>query len=378
MVNPVNREAIEQVKAEKRLERLFYTENGRSHKSPEELETWLRAESAKQAARERERRLKREAEEREAQLAAQKRQLAVDARIDLRTLEPAGYNEHRSVEELISAVLAGAPFAERTRLTGTQSSPLHISADLENVNLANSVFEHVQFADGCNLRNTDFRNSTFKFVSFQKGCKLSEANFDGATLSNVRFDPESEYEGARFRFADFYETNSIEFDGNYLSNATFHKGRRDGWARLSSAYSGIWQFINVALSAAFFGSLLVKLYLFEGIFRAQTLILSGEHANAIPAGGLREMTAWTFLFGDRLSSAALFGLFLVYQSLRLYVTTRVGPMIDMERNTGYTPRRLAYEHLTRLNLFVVGLGYIVLVVLALDISAILQMKILVP
>lgn len=370
--------AVELARDEQRQQRRFYKAHGRHAQSATELNAWLDAEEAKREAVAGEYREQREREEREARVQALERQAAIDARLVSRASEPEGYSAHQSPEALISAVHAGDSFAERTVLQGKKDSPLHITADLENVNLSHSTFEWVHFADGCNLRNVDFRHSTFKFVIFEQGCSLSEANFDNATFHTTAFDPESAYDGARFRFADFYETNSIEFDGNYLSNATFHKGRRDKWARLSSVYTGIWQFINVALSAAFFGGLLVKLYIFEGVSRIQAIIMSRASPKGTEDLNLSELTSWSFLFGDRPSSIALFLLFLVYQALRLFVTTRVGPMIDMERQTGYTPRRVAYEYLTLLNSLVVILGYIVLSVLVWDIIGILRLTVLIP
>ena len=162
--------------------------------------------------------------------------------------------------------------------------------------------------------------------------------------------------GRLFSFHSSAKDVTIQFDRNYISNATFKGIRVDIWARLSNSYAGIWQYLNLTLSGAYFGFLLLKLYLFNVASTMQTSVLESLSLPQPVPVETREVSVFDFVFGAGFISVSIAMLLLLYQSMRLFLTTRIGPLIEGEKRTGYTPSRSSYDRYVRPNLVVRLLG----------------------
>ena len=190
---------------------------------------------------------------------------------------------------------------------------------------------------GTNLQNTAFRNTVFKNVIFKSNCNLSNADFSDATFINVNFGEGCHLDGARFQFATFGTGVKIEFDRNYIGTCTFSGQRNDSWSTLYNSYQGIWQYINLTLSGAYFAFLLLKLYLFAATSYTTHALLAPELLKQRDDVVLSEISVYDFVMGDNWTTLTIALLILLYQTVRIFLTTHIAPLIDNEIKSGYTP-----------------------------------------
>jgi uncharacterized protein YjbI with pentapeptide repeats len=330
------RNAIGHEPSEKEIQEHLDEENRRR----EEYEASSRAERAKRAELE--------------EIQAQTRQRKIDERIRTRNVAPSDFARITKLEELERCSMDfDQAYCERSSLVGTKDKPLRIDLDLQSFNLRQSTFRDVIFAD---LRAVDFSGSLFERVAFEPRVKLQGADFERAQFSDVSFARGCGLDFASFQYAKFKERVAIEFDRNNISGATFTTTRTDIWAKLSSAYAGIFQYINLTLSGVYFGFILLKLYLFKALST-----MSGIIAQVYP-GELRDqltsISPFRFVFGSQWSAFATAVAILLYQALRLFLTMQIGPLIETEKRTGYTPEQSSYVKYEKLHLFVRILGAI--------------------
>jgi hypothetical protein len=143
---------------------------------------------------------------------------------------------------------------------------------------------------------------------------------------------------------------AIQFDENNIIGARFGYIRRDAWFRLSNAYLGIFQYINLSLSGLYLGLLLLKLYLFKFLSIAQSDILNTVNHPIGNPEHLQSVSVFNFVFGAKWTSALPAIIILIYQMMRIFLTVRISPLIESERITGWTPPRSSYQRYMRLHL----------------------------
>lgn len=269
-------------------------------------------------------------------------------------------------------------YSQGVIVVGKPEAPEVVTVDADGFNLTGSRWVDVLFAPGCRLDQVDFSDAVFQRVRFAAGCTLRSASFARCRFIDVEFDDGADICWATFDFCHFDDKTRIEFDRNSVRAVQFASGRRDRWWRLSRSYSGIWQFISIALSGAYLLLLAAKLYAFGWLASLQDQ--SGEWIRASREAGMgfREISAWEFLFGGALWPVMVAVLVLAYQVLRIVVTTRVGPMIDDELRGGFTPERTRVRALVTLDRTVMALGWFVLANVAVEVVRLLGMGLLVP
>lgn len=314
--------------------------------------------------------------EREARRKA--REELINERINKRNIIPEDYSPAFDTDSLRELAENNASYLEGTNISGTESEQIEINLDLEAFNLSNSTFTNVIFKEGCNLGRVNFYQATFNNVTFEKNVYLNEADFTRADLRNVNFSQDTILTYASFAFASFRRGVSIEFDKNYIATSTFDFNRNDIWARLSASYSGIWQFIYIALSGLYFGIMLFKLYLFNAATEIQSKLVSYDSFDyTIPLQRV-EISAFKFIFGAEGLSITIAILILCYQSLRIFVTTKMAPLIENQKQSGYTPDRSSYISYSRLNIFINILGIVAMALFFFEIWEIFQKHIIIP
>lgn len=347
--------------------------------SKKEFDDWQRglmereAEIFDKSEKERKKKL-REEEER-----IKQRGNEICKRISIRSNSPEEYIPPTNINSLKEASMLNMSYAERTFLVGTEENPIQIDLDLEGFNFSNAIFNNVTFNGGCNLNNSIFKGANFNNVFFDEGVSLIEADFDSAEFHDVIFSYETKIEGSSFRFSKFRKGVFIEFDRNYIANATFDFRRSDVWANLSRSYAGIWQYINITLSGIYFGIILLQLYFFKLLTSFDSAFQSHE-INYCGNNECVEISAFRFIFGDGFFTiaAATAIMILIYQSLRLYITMNIAPLIEIEKRTGYTPDRSSYIGFSKIKSFVRFLGAIVVLMFFYEIWSILVSKIMIP
>ena len=334
----------------------------------------LEVERAKMDARLNEERRLYEARENE-RLAAERitrreREELIQYRRSSRSREPKDYSNPQSAEEFRTLVSAKSNcYAERTQLVGSERRIEILDVDLEDFNLSRSNFRNVTFGKGANLRNAQFHSCTFAQTAFVD-CLLEGAEFHECTFEGVSFAESAALTGASFQFSKFKLELKVLFDRNQIGNAVFLSGRKDAWYGLSTQFAGVWQYINVALFGAYLVPLLVKLYLFSAVAKAQM-----EVYNAVQREKLLAITAWEFVLGKEVHAILTAFGFFSYQFARLYMTLRIGPMIEAEKRTGFTPDKDGYVDYIRTQVWLKVLGVLVLCVVSRELYEMLSMKI---
>lgn len=280
----------------------------------------------------------------------------VRSRLQSREEIPQAYSPPDSVQRLLEIIDSGGTYVAFTKIRGEKDKRISLDVDLEALNLENSVFEFVDFSSKCNLDDANFKDSTFRNVTFRSNCSVNGTNFSGSNFSSTKFSPDADVLGASFKDSSFENGSYIDFDRNLILDAFFKDGRSDSWYKLSSPFSGIWQFINVTLSSAYLISLYFKLQLFNG------LSTTSQYARSLlDYEPTRKITLYEFVFGESYSGAFAAILILLYQILRLYVTLKIGPMIESTKTSGVTPEKFRFTGYLRITPLIKALGYLALV-----------------
>ena len=238
------------VKIEKYLRKECFRSLGRNC-TEEEYQDWLNKYHKRLGEETRESKRRQEEAQKEEEAKLKQREKILTQRLDSRHILPSDYDPSVNISTLRQRSESNLPYAERVKIQGDEKVSVEVDFDLELFNFSNSEFKHVKFKKGCNLNRASFKGSRLSHVVFEDGVKLSEADFDDTELHNVQFSPECNMKGATFRFAKFRRGVSLEFDRNYIANATFDSGRNDVWAKLSLSYAGIWQYVNITLNSAY-------------------------------------------------------------------------------------------------------------------------------
>lgn len=282
----------------------------------------------------------------------------VRSRLRNRNEIPKDYSPPDSVKQLLEMVQSGETYVAFTKIRGTADERILIDTDLEGLNLESSIFEFVDFSSSCNLNKVNFKNSTFQDVTFQSKCSAKEVDFYYSTFSSTKFSPEACIIDASFKNCSFENDSYIDFDKNLISDVVFLKNdRTDSWHKLSTPFSGIWQYINVTLSGAYLISLYFKIQMFNGISA------TSQHArHLIEYETTKKITLYEFVFGESYTSVIAALLILLYQMLRLYMTLKIGPMIESTKASGVTPEKIRFVDYIRIMPFMAVLGYSALVV----------------
>jgi hypothetical protein len=191
----------------------------------------------------------------------------------------------------------------------------------------------------------------------ESNCSANWTNFATSNFSSAKFSPDANVLGASFKGSTFENGSYVDFDKNLILNAFFKDGRTDSWYKLSTPFSGIWQFINVALSSIYLISLYFKIQVFNG------LSTTSQYARSVIVYEVTEkITLYEFVLGDSLSGAIAAFLILLYQILRLYMTLKIGPMIESTKISGVTPEKFRFTGYLRITPLIRALGYLALAV----------------
>jgi uncharacterized protein YjbI with pentapeptide repeats len=284
-----------------------------------------------------------QAEREEKQRRELERQNALDERSRTSGVRPNDFRIVTTADELKVLSRSGQAYCEGTTIAGTKQNLANIDFDLESFNFQRSTFRHVVFGKTCNISNANFRNCTFESVVFARDANLEGVDFREAEFREVRFTDGCKLAGASFPFAKFKKGVTIQFDRNDISNAAFSAPRSDAWYKLSNAYAGIFQYINLTLSGIYFGFILLKLYLFKAFSVIEPPALNIAHRTGIKLDEYTKVSVFDFVFGSQLTSLAIALVVLLYQTIRIYLTMRIGPLIEAERRTGYTPARYSFD-----------------------------------
>jgi hypothetical protein len=267
-----------------------------------------------------------------------------DERSRKRSSPPSNYHPATTLEQLSTQSKNNDSHADNVRLVGTADNPIRISLDLDGFRFRSSYFEHVRFLTAAKLERVDFESSTFRNVSFGNGTTLNDANFRKATLSTVDFAPDCLVRGVQFEDARFERHVEIRFDENNITGTRFSFIRKDDWFRLSTAYLGAAQYINLTLSGIYLAILLIKLLLFKMLSVSQGNLLALAHIGSDQLQHRENVTVFNFVFGAHWTAALPAFAILTYQLLRIFLTMRIGPLIEAERASGWTPAYDAYRH----------------------------------
>lgn len=249
------------------------------------------------------------------------------------------------------------PCCQGSRIMGEENQFTEIDLDLDLFDFQGSSFKNVNFVRNAQLCGCDFSGSKLENVYFGGGVNVTEADFSNCELKNVTFDYNCKISGASFRFAKFRRGVKIQVDRNHLATTIFDERRTDEWAKMAKSFSGIWQYINLTLGGLYMMILIIKLYAFNFIVEWSAALLGKDTSNQ---SEFVSISTFEFLFGSSVWSIILALLILTYQGLRLFLTVSIGPMIDYEVRSGYTPERSAYLPLIRATKILRILGWVAL------------------
>jgi len=281
----------------------------------------------------------------------------IRSRLQSRAEIPQGYSPPDSVQCLLEIIDSGGTYVAFTKIRGEKDKRILLDVDLEALNLEYTVFEFVDFSSKCNLDEANFKGSIFRNVTFQSNCSAKGTNFSASSFSSTKFSPDTHVLGASFKGSSFENGSYIDFDRNLILDAFFKDSRTDSWYKLSTPFSGIWQFINVALSSAYLISLYFKIQVFNG------LSTTSQYARSvIEYEPTTIITLYEFVLGDSYSGAVAAFLILLYQILRLYITLKIGPMVESTKASGVTPEKFRFTGYLSITPLIKALGYLALVV----------------
>lgn len=313
---------------------------------------------------------------------AREREKIIAVRKASGTHRPDEYVPPMSLEQLQTAVDAGQYYLEGCVIKGSETSPVIIHLDLAGTNLARAEFYHVRFSKSADLSEADLSDCILHDVAFADGCRLIATNFNNARrIEKLKVAQGAIIKRASFQFAKFHSKPDIAFDENNILNAVFYARRSDSWTKLSSAYSAIRQIIYIFLFALYVAPILFKVYLFQAVASSDELMtILGAVGEARTNGeyGENTVTVWQIVFGESMSSILAVSLFIVFHVARAYITMAISPLIDSERQTGYTPAKESYQPLIKLNNGVRVLLLIVLALIFWDLYLITRLKIVLP
>lgn len=258
--------------------------------------------------------------------------LKFNERLKIRDIEPAGFLPVSSIDTLEKKSSENKYFCENTSISSKDENFIIIHFNISGFNFINSTFYNVMFDSSANLTECDFRNAKFGNVVFSKGANLSEVDFSEADLNDVTFEDGCNLKGCIFSNSKFKKA-SIFFDRNYLRGAKFHFRRNDPWHQLSASFAGVWQYINLSLSGLYFVIIIMKIYVFEFLSKI---------TNNFTDVDSHQISAGDFVFGSGFSSYLIALLILFYQSLRIFLTTQISPLIEEEKGSCYTPEKDHY------------------------------------
>jgi hypothetical protein len=91
----------------------------------------------------------------------------------------------------------------------------------------------------------------------------------------------------------------------------------------------------------------------------------------------QKLSAFDFVFGNGWLSIIGVLFAFIFQGLRLYITTQIAPMVEMEKRSGYTPRRSNYLRFVSLHRIVVVLAVFVSLSFFLEIFELMTASVLV-
>ncbi len=375
MFHPIHNDP--DVKLDEHLRKECFKSLGRQC-TEEEYQEWQRKYYKRLEDESKKSRERQEQARKEEEIKLKQREKLLAERRNNRHIIPESYSPSDGANALIEFSKSNIAYAERSNICGEENKAIEIDFDLELFNLSNSHFNNVIFKNGCNLSGASFKGAKLNNVTFEGGVQLSEADFDESELYDVNISPDANIKGASFRFAKFRRGVSVEFDRNYIANATFDSSRNDIWAKLSLSYAGIWQFVNITLSGLYFGVILLKLYLFKGLTAVQSKLFSYESIGYLDQLETVEISAFRFLFGEQMLSIVIAMLILFYQGLRLFLTTKIAPLIENEKRGGYTPDRSSYIDYSSLNIFVRVLGVAVVALFSYEVWELFQRNLIIP
>lgn len=290
-----------------------------------------------------------------------------------RNIVPADPPNIKNLDDLEAISSAGQGFCEGTVIEGDDKAKTRIDINLELCNLRNSAFRNVIFGPNADLGGANFANSKFESVVFEGETNIKDVNFDEVEFIDVVFSRSCRIQGGSFQFAKVLKGVTIDFDRNYIAGATFSNKRSDTWFQLSNAYAGLFQYVNLTLSGIYFGFLLLKLYLFKVLSLTQAAALAGMNITNMQTGGMA-VSVFDFVFGAKISSVATAMVILVYQAMRVFITMRIGPLIEDERRTGCTPPREDFESYRRPHNVVRLLGFAALLLFGYELWGLLTQK----
>ena len=211
-------------------------------------------------------------------------------------------------------------------------------------------FGHAKFETELIVEESNLERSSFEHVIFAK---------------KVSFNKTGNHHGVSFKHASFKDECDVEFDYNNLQLTSFDKRRNDNWYALSGSFSGIAQVINILLVGIYFATLVLKVYLFESLSKLNQRLLPNDTFSG------EQISAFEFVFGNDELSITLVLVAITYQSLRYFITVKVSPLIEMQKQTGYTPDLDHYSHLLLLSFFMKNLCWLFLVFFLLEMADIL-------
>ena len=327
------------------------------------IDRWMR-EDAKQSQLELANERAREADLLRALADMRAKQEARRDELAKRDKEPKDYQAPKSMDELKARYAAGERyFADlRIKWERLENDNLILSAanfsrgTLDAANLRTVNFADARF-DGATLTGARFERSDLTNVSFL-GCDMHSAAFEGAVVRDASFED-----------ADLRGASGLEFDGNSIHGAKFSRQLKDLWSELARTYTGTKFFINLLLLLIFVVPLAARVSFWSGVNRGQRMLAKSdvaEGASMLPCE--RPVVATTPCMSEKgcekwsvaalvvgvnhlwdgwigILQFALASLLLIYNIARGWLTWRVGPMLEEQLRSGYTPSRKDYEGL---------------------------------
>ena len=275
-----------------------------------------------------------------------RRKAALSERKRNRNLVPENFHPAISTEKLSEFSAKNQSYCSGVVIGGSERERLKINCDLagfnfDNSNIANSIFV------ACDLSDASFVGAKLENVEFDHDCNLERADFTGANFESVRIEKDCRIANASFRSVTFKKGTAIDFDANFVSGAAFVSPRTDRWHSLAKSYSSFYQILNLVAAAIYFGPIFLKLHLFKLASTGMNHILSVNPSLwRTFEGQSNTVSVLDFVFGrgGRYSISLAVILFL-FQGMRLFMTWKISPLIEVERQSGYTPSRESIEPL---------------------------------
>jgi hypothetical protein len=182
-----------------------------------------------------------------------------------------------------------------------------------------------------------------------------EAHFDECTFYNATMS------GADLERARFSNCKGLRLDDNFVRGATFGRRPVDQWHVLKGAYAGHGQAFHILFSILYFAPIILKISLLLALSTLQSRFSPDLYAKQFH---LSPRPIYSLIYYENGFLWYVTTGVLIYQSLRIALTYKIGPLVDQENTTGFSPRYIEYGGYWYVHQIVRVLGFVAIAALA--------------